>query len=45
MAVRTLQGDDTLFKNKFCGAYQAMSTIGYNFPTDYDAVAPSFIMS
>ncbi len=43
----SLQGDDSLFKSKFCVAYQAMSTIGYQFPApaDYAAVASTFVMS
>ena len=41
----SLQGDDSLFKSKFCFAYQAMSTIGYQFPADYAAVAPTFVLS
>ena len=43
--VLVLQGDDSLFKSKFCAAYQAMSTIGYQFPADYAAVAPTFVLS
>jgi hypothetical protein len=45
MAVSFLQGDDSLFKSKFCFAYQAMSTIGYQFPADYATVAPTFLLS
>lgn len=41
----TLQGDDSLFKSKFCLAYQAMSTIGYQFPVDYADVAKYFVLS
>ncbi len=40
-----LQGDDSLFKSKFCVAYQTMSTIGYQFPADYETVAPTFVLS
>jgi hypothetical protein len=40
-----MQGDDSLFKAKFCVAYQAMSTIGFQFPADYAAVAPNFVLS
>ena len=43
--VLVLQGDDSLFKSKFCVAYQAMSTIGYQFPADYAAVASTFVLS
>ena len=45
LAVLPLQGDDSLFKSKFCVAYQAMSTIGFQFPADYASVAPLFVMS
>jgi hypothetical protein len=39
-----LSGDDSLFKAKFCQAFQAMGTIGLNMPTDYDAVAIQFLI-
>lgn len=39
------QGDDSLFKAKFCVAYQSMSTIGFQFPADYAAIAPQFVLS
>lgn len=45
MTVVCLQGDDSLFKSKFCLSYQAMSTIGFQFPADYAAVAANFILS
>ena len=40
-----VQGDDSLFKAKFCVAYQSMSTIGFQFPADYAAIAPQFVLS
>jgi hypothetical protein len=42
-----LNKDDTLFKNNFCNAYQAMGTIGYNFISkdEYTNVAKNFIIA
>jgi hypothetical protein len=41
-----LNKDDTLFKNNFCNAYQAMGTIGYAYSKDeYLNVAKNFIIA
>jgi hypothetical protein len=39
-----LTKDDSLFKKKFCQAYQAMGTIGYTFPSDYSTTAANFMI-